>query len=218
VRSKIAASLDGRTALPGGESRWITGAAARADGHAWRARACAVLTGVGTVLHDDPQLTVRDVATPRQPLRVIVDRRAETPRTARALAGGNALIVTAGAHGGGFGPGVEQVALPDAEGRVDLAAMMRELARRGLNEVHVETGARLNGALLRAGLIDELVVYLAGAVLGDPARGMFDIGAPLASLAERVELEFTAIDQIGDDVRLVARVRRQNGDRSLKRR
>jgi len=218
VRSKIAASLDGRTALPGGESRWITGAAARADGHAWRARACAVLTGVGTVLHDDPQLAVRDVATPRQPLRVIVDRRAETPRTARALAGGNALIVTAGAHGGGFGPGVEQVALPDAEGRVDLAAMMRELARRGLNEVHVETGARLNGALLRAGLIDELVVYLAGAVLGDPARGMFDIGAPLASLAERVELEFTAIDQIGDDVRLVARVRRQNGDRSLKRR
>jgi len=218
VRSKIAASLDGRTALPGGESRWITGAAARADGHAWRARACAVLTGVGTVLHDDPQLTVRDVATPRQPLRVIVDRRAETPRIARALAGGNALIVTAGAHGGGFGPGVEQVALPDAEGRVDLAAMMRELARRGLNEVHVETGARLNGALLRAGLIDELVVYLAGAVLGDPARGMFDIGAPLASLAERVELEFTAIDQIGDDVRLVARVRRQNGDRSLKRR
>ena len=218
VRSKIAASLDGRTALPGGESRWITGAAARADGHAWRARACAVLTGVGTVLHDDPQLTVRDVATPRQPLRVIVDRRAETPRTARALAGGNALIVTAGAHGGGFGPGVEQVALPDAEGRVDLAAMMRELARRGLNEVHVETGARLNGALLRAGLIDELVVYLAGAVLGDPARGMFDIGAPLASLAERVELEFTAIDRIGDDVRLVARVRRQNGDRSLKRR
>ena len=218
VRSKIAASLDGRTALPGGESRWITGAAARADGHAWRARACAVLTGVGTVLHDDPQLTVRDVATPRQPLRVIVDRRAETPRTARALAGGNALIVTAGAHGGGFGPCVEQVALPDAEGRVDLAAMMRELARRGLNEVHVETGARLNGALLRAGLIDELVVYLAGAVLGDPARGMFDIGAPLASLAERVELEFTAIDQIGDDVRLVARVRRQNGDRSLKRR
>jgi len=218
VRSKIAASLDGRTALPGGESRWITGAAARADGHAWRARACAVLTGVGTVLHDDPQLTVRDVATPRQPLRVIVDRRAETPRIARALAGGNALIVTAGAHGGGFGPGVEQVALPDAEGRVDLAAMMRELARRGLNEVHVETGARLNGALLRAGLIDELVVYLAGAVLGDPARGMFDIGAPLASLAERVELEFTAIDRIGDDVRLVARVRRQNGDRSLKRR
>jgi len=214
VRSKIAASLDGRTALPGGESRWITGAAARADGHAWRARACAVLTGVGTVLHDDPQLTVRDVATPRQPLRVIVDRRAETPRTARALAGGNALIVTAGAHGGGFGPGVEQVALPDAEGRVDLAAMMRELARRGLNEVHVETGARLNGALLRAGLIDELVVYLAGAVLGDPARGMFDIGAPLASLAERVELEFTAIDRIGDDVRLVARVRRQNGDRT----
>lgn len=217
VRSKIAASLDGRTALPGGESRWITGAAARADGHAWRARACAVLTGVGTVMHDNPQLTVRDVATPRQPLRVIVDRNAETPRDARVLDGGNVLIATAGARGGSFGPGVEQIPLPDADGRVDLAAMMRELARRGLNEVHVEAGARLNGALLRAGLIDELVVYLAGAVLGDPARGMFDIGAPLDSLADRVELDFTAVDRIGDDVRLVARVRRHDGDRTPER-
>ena len=214
VRSKIAASLDGRTALPSGESQWITGAAARADGHAWRARACAVLTGVGTVLHDDPQLTVRDVATTRQPLRVIVDRNADTPRDARALAGGNALIVTAGARGGEFGPGVEQVALPDAQGRVDLAAMMRELARRGMNEVHVETGARLNGALLRAGLIDELVVYLAGVVLGDPARGMFDIGAPLASLGERIELDLASFDRIGDDMRIVARVRRRSGDRT----
>ena len=114
----------------------------------------------------------------------------------------------------GFGPGVEQIALPDADGRVDLAAMMRELARRGMNEVHVETGARLNGALLRAGLIDELVVYLAGAVLGDPARGMFDLGAPLASLAGRVHLEFTAVDRIGDDVRIVARVRRPDGGRT----
>ena len=214
VRSKIAASLDGRTALPGGESRWITGAAARADGHAWRARACAVLTGVGTVMHDNPQLTVRGVATPRQPLRVIVDRNADTPRDARVLDGGNVLIATAGARGGGFGSGVEQIPLPDTDGRVDLAAMMRELARRGLNEVHVEAGARLNGALLRAGLIDELVVYLAGAVLGDPARGMFDIGVPFASLAERVEIEFTAVDRIGDDVRLVARVRRQGRDRT----
>ena len=218
VRSKVAASLDGRTALPGGESRWITGAAARADAHAWRARACAVLTGLGTVLYDDPQLTVRDVATTRQPLRVIVDRNADTPRNARALAGGNALIVTAGTRGAGFGPGVEQVALPDDEGRVDLAALMRELARRGMNEVHVETGARLNGALLRAGLIDELVVYLAAAVLGDPARGMFDLGAPLASLGERVELDFTSLDRIGDDVRLVARVRRQSGNRAPERR
>ena len=142
VRSKIAASLDGRTALPGGESRWITGAAARADGHAWRARACAVLTGVGTVMHDNPELTVRGVATPRQPLRVIVDRNADTPRDARVLDGGNVLIATAGARGGGFGSGVEQIPLPDTDGRVDLAAMMRELARRGLNEVHVEAGAR----------------------------------------------------------------------------
>lgn len=207
VRAKIAASLDGRTALPGGESRWITGAAARADGHAWRARACAVLTGVGTVLHDDPQLTVRAVETTRQPLRVVIDRNADTPSGARVLSGGNALVVTSGARVGAWPPGVETVALPDDAGRIDFAAMMRELARRGMNEVHVEAGAKLNGALLSAGLLDELVVYVAGAVLGDPARGMFDIVTPLASLRERVELDWTSIDRIGDDLRIVARIR-----------
>jgi diaminohydroxyphosphoribosylaminopyrimidine deaminase/5-amino-6-(5-phosphoribosylamino)uracil reductase len=213
VRSKIAASLDGRTALASGESRWITAAAARADGHAWRARACAVLTGVGTVLHDDPQLNVREVTTTRQPLRVIVDRHADTPVHARVLSDCNALIVTAGPRNDGWPHGVEQIAIPDGEGRVDLAAMMRELARREINEVHVEAGAKLNGALLLAGLVDELVVYIAGAVIGDPARGMFDLGAPLASLYERVGLDWTSIERVGDDLRIIARVRRPPSDR-----
>lgn len=207
VRAKIAASLDGRTALSGGDSRWITGAAARADGHAWRARACAVLTGIGTVLHDDPQLTVRDVATTRQPLRVVVDRLAETPAAARVLADDHALLITAGARNAAWPASVEALAIPDGSGRVDLAAMMRELARRGLNEVHVEAGAKLNGALLQAGLIDELVVYVAGAIIGDPARGMFELPAPLASLRDRIDVAFTAADRIGDDLRIVARVR-----------
>lgn len=207
VRTKIAATLDGRTALANGESRWITGAAARADGHAWRARACAIVTGVGTVLHDDPQLTVRDVPTTRQPLRVVVDRDADSPPDARVLAGGNALLVTAGAVNGRWPPGVETIALPNADGRVDLAAMMRELARRDINEVHVEAGAKLNGALLRAGLVDELVVYLAPSIVGEPARGMFEFPAPLESLAARVPLEWVSVDRVGADVRIVARVR-----------
>ena len=208
VRSKIAASLDGRTALASGESRWITGEPARADGHAWRARACAVLTGVGTVLHDDPQLNVRHVSTTRQPLRVVIDRHADTPPRARVLDGGNALLVTSGARNNEWPAGVETLALPDAEGRVDLAALMRELAGRSLNELHVEAGAKLNGALLRAGLIDELVVYVAPAVIGDPARGMFDFPAPLSSLAERVNLEWTSVDRVGDDLRIIARIRK----------
>jgi diaminohydroxyphosphoribosylaminopyrimidine deaminase/5-amino-6-(5-phosphoribosylamino)uracil reductase len=208
VRTKIAASLDGRTALASGESRWITGAAARADGHAWRARACAILTGVGTVLHDDPQLTVRDVATTRQPLRVIVDRHADTPSTARVLADGNALLVTAGARNDAWPATVESLALPDSDGRVDLAAMLRTLADRGINELHVEAGARLNGALLRAGLIDEMLVYIAASVIGDPARGMFDLADAPSSLAQRVGVEWTSIDRLGQDLRIVARIGR----------
>jgi diaminohydroxyphosphoribosylaminopyrimidine deaminase/5-amino-6-(5-phosphoribosylamino)uracil reductase len=207
VRSKIAATLDGRTALSNGDSRWITSAAARADGHAWRARACAIVTGVGTVLRDDPALTVRDVETPRQPLRVIVDRNADTPADARVLADDNVVVVTAGARNERW-RNVETLPLPDADSRVDLTALMRELARRGINEVHVEAGAKLNGALLRAGLLDELVVYVAPSVFGDPARGMFELAEPLASLAGRVELEWTSIERIGPDMRIVARVRK----------
>jgi len=214
VRSKIAASVDGRTALASGESQWITGAAARADGHAWRARACAVMTGVGTILHDDPRLDVRDVPTTRQPLRIVVDRHADTPPQARVLDGGNSLLVTAGARNAAWPAGVEAIAVPDGEGRVDLPALMRELARRELNEVHVEAGARLNGALLQAGLVDELVIYMAGAIIGDPARGMFERAAPLASLRERVQLSWTSVERVGDDLRFVARVRTQRGNES----
>ena len=208
VRSKIAASLDGRTALMNGDSRWITGPDARADGHAWRARACAIVTGVGTVLRDDPALTVREVATPRQPLRVVVDRDADTPVDARVFADGNALVVTAGSRNDRWPAGVETLALPNAEGRVDLVALLRELARRGVNEVHVEAGAKLNGALITGGLVDELVVYLAPAVIGDPARGMFECAAPLDSLGARVNLDWMSVDRFGSDLRIVARVRR----------
>jgi diaminohydroxyphosphoribosylaminopyrimidine deaminase/5-amino-6-(5-phosphoribosylamino)uracil reductase len=210
VRSKIAASIDGRTALANGDSQWITCAAARADGHAWRARACAVLTGVGTVLHDDPRLDVREVPTTRQPLRVVVDRHADTPAHARILAEGNALVITAGPRNDGWPAGTETVAMPDGAGRVDLVAMLRELARRGVNELHVEAGAKLNGALLRAGLIDELVIYVAGAVIGDPARGMFEFETPLASLDARFALDWMSVERIGDDLRVVARIVRSS--------
>ncbi len=208
VRSKLAASLDGRTALVDGQSQWITGREARTDGHAWRARACAILTGIGTVIQDNPWLTVRDIATPRQPLRVVIDRRGEMPPDARVLADANALIVTGDAPATKSFGNVEVLALPNAQGRVDLAALLHVLAQRGINEVHVEAGAKLNGALLDAGLIDELLVYLAPSILGDPARGMAEYPSPLSVLSARVPLVFHRIDRIGGDLRVIARVRR----------
>ena len=206
VRAKLAASLDGRTALANGESQWITGAQARADGHAWRARACALLTGVGTVLQDDPQLSVRAVDTPRQPLRIIVDRHGQTPASARVLADANALMVTAGERNAAWPATLEVLAFPDANGRVDLAAMMHALAGRGINELHVEAGARLSGALLDAGLIDELLLYMAPALIGDPARGMFERAAPLPALGARTGLTWHNVERIGSDLRVIARV------------
>jgi diaminohydroxyphosphoribosylaminopyrimidine deaminase / 5-amino-6-(5-phosphoribosylamino)uracil reductase len=211
VRGKLAASLDGRTALANGESQWITGDAARADGHAWRARACAILTGVGTVMQDDPQLTVRAVATPRQPLRIVIDRHGQTPATARILADNHALIITAGERNAAWPAALDVLTLPDADGRVDLPAMLRELATRGINELHVEAGAKLTGALLSAGLIDELLLYMAPALLGDPARGMFERETPLTTLAARTNVEWHSIDRIGGDLRVVARVTHGQG-------
>jgi len=208
VRMKVATSLDGRTATTGGESRWITGEAARADGHAWRARACAVLTGIGTVRADDPELTVRAVPTTRQPLRVVVDRHAQTPGDAKVLRGG-ALVVTAGARNPEWRGDVEHVAMPDGNGRIDLPAMMRELARRGLNEVHVEAGARLNGALLASRVVDEVLAYVAPSVIGDPARGMAQFTDELRSLSDRVRLAFEDVQRIGEDIRIRARVLRE---------
>ncbi len=207
---KVAASLDGRTALANGQSRWLTGESARADGHRWRARACAVLTGIGTVRADDPELTVRAVATPRQPLRVVVDRAAATPPSARVLAGAPTLVVTAGARQGDWPATVEVLPLPDGAGRVDLTALLAELGRRGVNELHVEAGAGLNGALFAAGLVDELVVYLAPMLLGDPARGIAAFVPGLARLADAVALEFRAVAPCGGDLRVLARVVRRS--------
>jgi len=206
VRMKVAASLDGRTALANGESRWITGEAARNDGHHFRARACAVLTGIGTVRSDDPELTVRAVTTPRQPRRIVVDRNAEMPPTARVLHGAGALVVTAGARNPQWPASVESIALPNAAGRVDLAAMLRMLVQRDVNELHVEAGAGLNGALLAAGLVDELLLYVAPSILGDPARGVADFPGGLASLSARVPFTLHDVARIGDDLRIIARI------------
>jgi diaminohydroxyphosphoribosylaminopyrimidine deaminase/5-amino-6-(5-phosphoribosylamino)uracil reductase len=206
VRVKIAASLDGRTALENGASQWITGPAARADGHRWRARACAILTGIGTVLQDNPQLTVREVETTRQPLKVIVDRHGELPADARVLENGDVLIVSAETPRNTWPANAQSMILRGPDGRVDLDGMLKLLAERGINELHVEAGAKLNGALLAAGRIDELLLYLAPSLLGDPARGMFALPAPLSRLAERVPLSIRTVDRVGEDWRIVARV------------
>jgi len=201
LRMKIAATLDGRTALENGRSQWITSPEARADGHRWRARACAILTGAGTVAADDPRLTVREVETPRQPLRVVVDSRLETPRGARILKGDRALVFAARA---GELENAEVVALPNPDGKVDLPKMLAELARRGINEVHVEAGSRLNASLVREGCVDEFLLYLNPSFLGDAAQGMLDLPA-FASLDERVRLRIVSVDRVGDDLRLLAR-------------
>jgi diaminohydroxyphosphoribosylaminopyrimidine deaminase / 5-amino-6-(5-phosphoribosylamino)uracil reductase len=202
VRLKVAATLDGRTALPGGESQWITGAEARRDGHRWRARACAILTGAGTVRADDPRLTVREVDTPRQPLRVIVDSRLETPASARILEGGNVLIFSGQP---GIAPkGAEVISLPNKNQKVELPKMLEELARRGVNELHVEAGFRLNGSLVREGCVDEFLLYLNPSFLGDGAQGMLDLPA-FAGLEKRLFLKVLSLDRLGEDLRILAR-------------
>jgi diaminohydroxyphosphoribosylaminopyrimidine deaminase / 5-amino-6-(5-phosphoribosylamino)uracil reductase len=212
VRSKIAMSLDGRTALSNGVSQWITAAPARRDGHHWRARSCAVLTGIGTVLADDAQLSVREVETTRQPLRVVLDSALKIPLAARILQGGNVLIYTASRDMQKIAAleklGAKVKVLPAGNGRVDLHACLKDLATRGCNEVLVEAGRTLNGALLQAGLIDELVLYLAPQMLGDMARGMAQLGE-LTQLEQRVELDWQDVRQIGKDMRILASVKRR---------
>ena len=209
VRSKIAASLDGRTALANGVSQWITGAAARVDVQHWRARSCALVTGIGTVLADDPQLNVR-IATERQPLRVVLDSALRMPPTARMLQGGRVLVCTASQDAGKRAAlerqGAEVLLLPVTAGQVDLPAVLRELARRGINEVLVEAGKTLNGALLRAGLVDELLLYLAPQLLGDAARGLADLGE-LTQLEQRVGLVWQEVRHVGGDMRITVRIR-----------
>ncbi|MEK7874920.1 MAG: bifunctional diaminohydroxyphosphoribosylaminopyrimidine deaminase/5-amino-6-(5-phosphoribosylamino)uracil reductase RibD [Pseudomonadota bacterium] len=209
VRMKIAASLDGKTALANGKSRWITGEAARSDGHHWRARACAVLTGIGTVRDDDPQLTVRAVDTTRQPRRVVVDSRLETPLTARILAGGGVLIACAVEDKTKIGQlqdqGAEVIVMPDAAGKVELPALMQELGRREINELHVEAGFKLNGSLINAGCVDELLLYFAPCLIGERARGMADLPA-LADLGDWCNLKISETRMVGSDLRILARL------------
>ena len=208
VRLKLAASLDGKTALLNGISQWITGPAARQDGHRWRARACAILSGIGTVRDDDPQLNVRGVLSDRQPLKVVVDSRLELSPEARVLAGSGLLLATAVEDRSRAralcARGAEVMRFPDGSGRVDLAALMTELARRGVNEVHVEGGSRLSGALLNGGLVDELLLYLAPCMIGDKARGMFDM-PELTSLDSKRRLAVRDMRMVGGDLRVVAR-------------
>lgn len=208
LRLKAAASLDGKTALNNGVSQWITGPAARRDGQRWRARACAVLTGIGTVRDDDPRLSVREVATPRQPLRVVVDSRLETPLDARILQGGPVLVAAAvdGEKRADLlrAAGAEVLHLPNAAGKVDLKGLLEELARRGINEVHAEAGFKLNGSLMHEGLVDELLLYLAPCLIGDDAAGLFNLPA-LAALSDRHHLAINDLRRVGEDIRLLAR-------------
>jgi len=204
VRMKVAASLDGRTALDNGVSQWITGPAARADGHAWRKRAGAVLTGIGTVREDDPRLDVRLVETARQPLRVVIDSRLEIDAAAKILAPPGEVLLYA-AVDRTVRPDLhnEIVTLPKASGKVDLLPVLEDLGRRGINELHVEAGHKLNGSLLREGLVDELLVYLAPKLIGE-GRGMAALG-PFTTLADAIDWQFVDCTRVGTDLRLRAR-------------
>ncbi len=208
LRLKAAATLDGKTALENGVSQWITGDDARRDAHRWRARSCAVLTGIGTVRDDDPQLNVRAIPTDRQPLRIVVDARLDTPLNAKLLDGGPVLIAGAIDDPARIAAlrhrGADVVILPNQGGKVDLPALLAELGRRGINEVLAESGFKLNGSLLREGCVDELILYLAPALVGDAARGLFNLPA-LESLADKRRLAFRDVRLVGGDLRIVAR-------------
>jgi len=209
VRLKTASSLDGKTALANGVSQWITGPEARRDVHRLRACSCAVLTGIGTVLADDPQMNVRDVETPRQPLRIVLDSALRMPPQAKMLASGKTLIVTASNDRERMvrleDAGAEILVLPGAGGRVDVAQLMQELAVREINELMVEAGCTLNGALLQAGVVDELVMYVAPVLLGDTARGLFAL-PELTDMAGRREVRMVDTRMVGKDSRVTARL------------
>jgi diaminohydroxyphosphoribosylaminopyrimidine deaminase / 5-amino-6-(5-phosphoribosylamino)uracil reductase len=209
VRLKTASSLDGRSALEDGTSQWITGEHARADGHAWRARACAVLTGIGTVLQDDPRLDVRHVATPRQPHLVVVDSRLQTPLNARLFETGRQLLIYTAVQDPARraelqARGATVLHLPNANGKVDLPAMLRDLGAREINELHVEAGHQLNGSFVREGLVDEFLSYVAPRLIGQ-GQGMASFG-PVATLAQSVALRFESVERIGEDLRIVSRI------------
>ena len=212
MRLKVAASLDGQTALSNGESQWITSSAARQDGHAWRARACAVLTGIGTVLEDDPQLNVRDVDTPRQPTLVIVDSKLETPLNAKLWQTQREVwIYCAQKHSDRKvaleAKGAHVMCLPNGQGKVDLHALHKDLGQKAINEVHIEAGFKLNGSLLAAGVVDELLVYLAPLLIGQ-GMGMANLGT-FEALSQALKLDIQNVTPIGDDIRLIAHIKDQ---------
>jgi diaminohydroxyphosphoribosylaminopyrimidine deaminase/5-amino-6-(5-phosphoribosylamino)uracil reductase len=212
VRLKVAASLDGKTALNNGVSQWITSAEARTDGHAWRARACAVLTGIGTIREDNPRLDVRLVETYRQPHLVVVDSRLDTPLDAHIFIAGRATLIYAAVENDAKKQALEALGAtviytpgntPETQHKVDLRAMMLDLAAREINELHVEAGQKLNGSLIKAGLVDEFLVYLAPKLIGQGAD-MAQFG-PLEDLAQAVPLTFVSTEKLGPDIRVVAR-------------
>ena len=207
VRMKVAASLDGITALSNGQSKWITADEARQDGHLWRSRADAILTGIGTVLADDPQMNVRGVNTTRQPLKVVVDSDLRIAPEAKLLQDGTALVVCANTH-----PerqellqqkGAEILCLPDDAAKVNLPELLLELGRRQINELHVEAGAKLNGALVAQNCVDELLIYLAPKLLGDGA-GLFAL-PELSSVDQAKKVVFHEVVQVGETLRILAR-------------
>ena len=215
VRSKIAASLDGRTALANGVSQWITGEQARSDVQQWRASSCAIMTGIYTVLLDDPQMNIRqadllEAKSGQQPLRVVVDSRLQISPEARILQGGKVLVVyaeDAQAHAAAIkAAGADLVCLPNPQGKVDLLKLLQHLATLEINEVLVEAGQGLNGALQQADLIDEYLFYYAPVLLGSEARGMFAMPS-MTEMAQRAELEILSMDRVGEDIRLRARPR-----------
>jgi diaminohydroxyphosphoribosylaminopyrimidine deaminase/5-amino-6-(5-phosphoribosylamino)uracil reductase len=215
VRAKLAASLDGRTAMASRESKWITGAAARADVQKWRARSSAIIVGIDTVQADDPRLDVRDITLARQPLRVVVDSRLRISPQAKILAGtGPVLVATANDDAARAerlrGSHVEVLYLPGEAGQVDLAALMRQLTAHEVNEVLVESGATLCGALLQAKLLDEIIMYLAPCLMGDQGRGMFSL-PELQRMSDRIALEIQDMRAVGSDWRIVCRIK--NNDR-----
>jgi diaminohydroxyphosphoribosylaminopyrimidine deaminase/5-amino-6-(5-phosphoribosylamino)uracil reductase len=210
VRLKVAASLDSKTALTNGTSQWITGKQARTDGHAWRARACALLTGIGTVLKDNPRLNVRLPHTDRQPHLVVVDSRLQTPADAHLFIASRAVYIYAAVENDAKKTALEAagatvIYLPGTNGQVDLQAMMQDLGQREINELHVEAGEKLNGSLFQAGLVDELLLYLAPMLIGQ-GHGIAQFG-PLDELSQATMLVFTSIESIGSDLRIVARVK-----------
>lgn len=208
VRLKVAASLDGRTALANGHSQWITSAAARKDVHHWRAQSCAIVTGIASILQDDSSLTVRDVNTPRQPLRVIVDSQLRIPIDARVLQDGNALVAYAQGDAAKLEMlqvmGVRTLQAPNAQGQVDLAVLMQALTALPCNEVLIEAGATLNGAFMQSGLVDELLLYYAPKLMGHTARGMFALPA-LAQMSDVRDLNILDVRQFGQDIRIQAK-------------